>query len=186
MSGAQHSGSTPTSCSLSSQPAACFAKYRESHLLKARRHSWESIGECHGCKLARVNAVIAFTPEPDDPGERGRACHVVIDPRDFLGDGETLPPAPPVKGKKPRLSCCRGHRYSVHGVRRKDGKWWCRVCEQFRDRSKRDRGPSIPEAEVPKCPKGHKEWGTRRGRNGKTNRYCKACGRERDKVRRAA
>ena len=108
-------------CPLSTQPAACFAKLQESHILKANRHSWESIGSCHGCKIGRINAEIAFTPDPDDNREPEHFPRK-IDQGDFI-------------------TCNRGHQHSIHGVIRKDGKRRCRLCDSMRTRPKRDRRP---------------------------------------------
>jgi hypothetical protein len=74
-----------------------------------------------------------WTPEPGGVIEPDHFFGIHrIDPRDFLEDCEKLPPPP--KGRKPSKTCKRGHRYSTHGIKRKDGRWRCRKCETLRIR----------------------------------------------------
>ena len=113
------------SCKLAQSPHDCFARYQDSLLQKRNRHSWESIGECHGCKLARVNAEIAHLPEQEGLEPRQTEAH--IDSNDFL---ESRPAVNSDKrGRKPTTRCKQGHPYAKHGRKRNDGGYRCRICD---------------------------------------------------------
>ena len=121
-------------CPLSTQPAACFAKLQESHILKANRHRWESIGSCHGCKYARINAEIAFTPDPDDTGETGKTRWVKVNPNDFLD--KPIVDREGKFGPIPQDVCKAGHSLAKHGYTRGDRGRRCRLCERKRDNAR--------------------------------------------------
>jgi len=114
-------------CQYRTDPQACFARVQQSHLQKRNRHSWESIGPCGNCRYAYGNAVKAFVPEPDVPPRQSFSPSP--DPNDFRDTPLRR------KGRTPKLECSRGHRYAVHGSKRKDGRWRCRKCESNRVRS---------------------------------------------------
>ena len=123
-----------TPCSLSSSPPDCFAQYQNSHLQKRNRHSWESIGECDGCKYARINAEIAFKPEPDEIPPRSNAKQ--IDPTDF-----EIPAAKTeTRGAKKQEKCKFGHNewgWQGNGIHRKR---YCKHCNRLRVNRQRNGG----------------------------------------------
>lgn len=121
-------------CPLSSFPHDCFTRYQNSFLQTRNRHSWESIGECDGCKLARINALIAFTPEPDRPAPHQRANHI--------READFTEPAPKVetRGRKERLTCPKGHNewgWQGQGATRQR---YCRACNRARVNRQRNGG----------------------------------------------
>lgn len=80
--------------------------------------------------------MLDFVPEPDGVKEPEHFFKV-IDPKEFLEEGETLPPKP--KGRKPSKVCRRGHTYALFGVIRKDGKRRCRKCASIREQERKKR-----------------------------------------------
>jgi hypothetical protein len=107
--------------------------------LKARLYALRQMYEprrypCQDCREGCARQLDVWTPEPDGVIEPSHFfVNVTINPNDFLEDWEQakLPP----RGRKPKMTCSKGHRYST---RRKDGRWRCRLCEKARVR-KRDR-----------------------------------------------
>lgn len=118
-------------CPLVALPNECFSTYQHSFLLKRNRHSWESIGECQGCKSARTNAEIAYTPEPDIDASDMR--HMRVNPADFLDNPEEGRKVG--SGRKSKMTCKAGHSYKTHGTKRKDGGWRCRLCTRERKKA---------------------------------------------------